>query len=276
VDSVNADGTTTGDTWTFTTAAAPPIPAFAYAPDTAIITWEDMNGAGQTGNLAFFNATADIASVTSVELISQSLTSISNLNLLPALNYLDIDGNAGVTALDLTGCGLLATLNFPVCNVASVDLSPCTLLLNLDCANNGILALDVSANTLLQFFNCSGNLLIALDVTALTALQVFVCAGNPIAALDVTFCPDLFVLIASSCELTTLDLSSCPIMQFCYCDDNLLVDVEVDNVLCDLATGAMNLGELDIFANAVPTAAGLACSATLEGVPRGPWIVNHD
>lgn len=142
IDAVNAGGTTTGDTWSFTTIAR-----FSYAPSSSTITWTDGNGAGQTGNLAFFDANADLLSVSSVNLDSQSITSISNLKALPALAYLSCSTNS-LTVLNLSGCSNLASLYCHQNSLTTVDINPCPLLTVLDFQVNELTVLAV--NTILS------------------------------------------------------------------------------------------------------------------------------
>ena len=127
IDPINTGGTTTGDTWSFTTIAA-----FSYAPSSSTITWTDINAPGQTGDLAFFNAHADFTTVSNVDLDGQALTSISNLAALPALAKLTCATNS-LTALDLTGCGALVSLECDTNPLTTLDISHSPLLGTVTC-----------------------------------------------------------------------------------------------------------------------------------------------
>jgi hypothetical protein len=84
------------------------VPGLFYSPATATIFWTDKNGR-LSGDLAHFNATADLVTVSSIDVDGQGLTSLSNLNVLPALTYIDCDSNS-LTYLDVSGNPLLTTL----------------------------------------------------------------------------------------------------------------------------------------------------------------------
>ena len=176
VDAVNVCGTTTGDTWTFTTIAQ-----FSYAPATATIIWTDKNGAGQTGNLAFFNAHADFASVSQIDLTSQGLTSIANLGALPALSILLFGGNNGITAVDLTANSALTNVQCQYCGtLTALDTSLNPALAVLYAPNCAALAtLDISNNPLMSYFRVHACKLPVLVVnTSLNNLASFGLTGG--------------------------------------------------------------------------------------------------
>ena len=153
IDAVNAGGTTTGDTWGFTTVAA-----FSFAPATSTIAWTDVHGANN-GNLAFFNANADFLSVSSINLDTQSLTAISNLAAVPALVTLHCATNS-LTTLDISGCPNLAAVY---------------------CDTNSITTLDISHNPLLTVVSCQVNTLsVAAVNTILAQLVTFGLTGGTV------------------------------------------------------------------------------------------------
>jgi hypothetical protein len=162
VSSTNACGESAGNS--VESHGRPFIP-FSYVPATAIIGWNDANGAGHSGNLAFFNATADFASVTDIGLATQGLTSISNLQALPLLATIDVTfnslttldvsgmthlwyvgcyGNFGMTTLNVTGCTGLTTLASTFCALITVDISTCPLLIYVALQNNSLPVLVVN------------------------------------------------------------------------------------------------------------------------------------
>jgi len=67
---------------------------FAYEPDTSIITWFEGGNGPFSGDLAYFysNATSE-ASITSVNLSAQSITSITNVDALTNLLSLQLNNN---------------------------------------------------------------------------------------------------------------------------------------------------------------------------------------
>jgi hypothetical protein len=157
VSATNACGESAGNS--IESHGKPFIP-FSYAPATSIINWTDTNGGGQNGNLAFFNATADMASVTNIFLTSQALTAISNLGSLPALQV------------------LIAESNF----LTSVDLSHNPALTWVDFWSNQLTTLDISANPLVTtLYVFGGNSLTVLAVnTILSQLVTFGLGGGTV------------------------------------------------------------------------------------------------
>jgi hypothetical protein len=106
VSSTNACGESVGNS---IESHGTPAATFSFAPATAVITWDDMNGAGQTGNLAAFNAVADKGTVSKIVAVGLGLTLIAGLSALPALAYLDCNANS-LTAINTSACPLLAYL----------------------------------------------------------------------------------------------------------------------------------------------------------------------
>jgi hypothetical protein len=72
---------------------------FTFAPATAVVSWTDSGGP-HTGNLAAFNATANIATVSIFACNSLSMTALTNLFMLTALASLSCGGNS-ITELEL-------------------------------------------------------------------------------------------------------------------------------------------------------------------------------
>ena len=173
VSSTNACGESAGNS--IESHATPVVPAFTYAPATAIITWTDINGAGQNGNLAFFNAHANIASVSNVNLNAQGLTSISGLSLLPLLANLNANSNT-ISTVDLSGCAALVNVDLGSDSMTTLNLSGCTSLVNLYMGVNLVTTLDISSCLALLGLYANNNLLTVLAVN--TILSKFVTIGN--------------------------------------------------------------------------------------------------
>ena len=154
----------------YITPTPPAPPPVVFAPATATINWNDARGSGRSGNMAYFNANADLASVSIIDLAFQSLTSISNLSSMPGLSQLDVSGNS-LTSLDVTGCLHLTSLNCDSNALTSLDVThnPLTFLI---CSNNPIASLDVSHNPLLSYLDCSYTGRSVLDVNTILAQLV--------------------------------------------------------------------------------------------------------
>jgi hypothetical protein len=217
VSSTNACGESVGNSLE---SHGKPLAPFSYAPATSIITWTDMNGAGQSGNLAFFNATADISTVTYVTLSNQSLTAISNLSSLPSLYYLEAINNS-ITSLDLTGCNSLGYLDIPQNLITILDVSPChATLVSFACNSNSLTILNVTGCTALTYLNCAGNSLTTLNVSNFTALVYLYCHLNSLTTLNPTGCTALTTLECENNSLTALDVHTCTALVTFNCYSN--------------------------------------------------------
>ena len=84
-----------------------------------------------------------------------------------ALTQLTVTGNARLTALDISGC---------------------EQLVSLDCSNNNLEALDIENNAGLEKIDCHGNGITGLDLYQLTELTHLDCSGNALTEINVGAC----------------------------------------------------------------------------------------
>lgn len=158
--------------------STPPAAPFRWEPEATSIQWTDSGGV-KTGDYPTFLATADIATVTSVEMDGRNITGVFNIGSLPALQHFEAQGNL-ITTFDFTGSNNLQYISinfnplasviytgcssvtyidmrgFVMTTIASVDLRPCTALLSVYCDDNPALA-TINANGLasLAVLTCS-------------------------------------------------------------------------------------------------------------------------
>lgn len=163
---------------------APPGFFFSYTPNTATITWTDNNGSGLEGDLAFFNANADIASVSVVSLFSVGITSISHIQSLPALTQLTVATNPALTVLDVSGMPALTVILASNCGLITPNLTGCTGLTVLDFSFNAITSITgLSTCTALTTFLAFNNLFATLNLTTNTALATLDLSNNLLTAV---------------------------------------------------------------------------------------------
>jgi hypothetical protein len=173
-------------------ASPPPGVTFSYTPATAVISWTDKNGTF-TGNLAYFYANADIASVFDIECGPSGkpisgFSSIINIASLPALTSLGIGtGTPGNTlnSVDLTGCTKLTLVNISYCvNVTTLDLSPCPNVTQLDTDDNySLTSLTITGCTKLLNLNLNGSALSVATVN--TVLEILAANGLSNGSLQI-------------------------------------------------------------------------------------------
>ena len=133
-----------------------------YFPDDNFETYLENNGMGNGILNDDYVTTANVNTVTSLELYS--------------LNISDLTGVDGFTALE--------DLSFSGNQFTSLDLSNNTALISLICVGSPLTILDVSNNTLLEYIDCGQNQVQVLDLTHNTSLISLWFDNSPIHSLD--------------------------------------------------------------------------------------------
>lgn len=287
IDAVNANGTTTGDTWTFTTA-----PRFEWTLHTAVLDWHDSNGNHST-DWTTFNATADFKSVDAVITAGNPLQTLVGVQSLPSLSTLIVNSGT-IPAVDIRDCSNLSNVNVGDNNLTTLNLQGCHNITTLGCGNNAISTLDFTQCPLLSSFECSFSNLgpvvdlsvcplltsVNVDTAAITTLIVsgcsvlssLVCSSN--AGLNnIVGIPDLVSLnffLCSGCRLAALDLTASPALGTFYCGSQVLaslVSVTITNLasLTDFNCAANSITALDVTGCSMIGATGLDCS--LNNIP---------
>ena len=155
-----------------------------YVPDSAFEAYLEANGMGN----GIFNddsvLTANINSVTSLNVNGQNISDLTGIEDFTALTYLYCDDN----------------------QLTSLDVSANTALESLLCYNNQLTSLDVSANTALTTFHCYNNQLNSLNLSGASNLGWVVCRNNQLTSLDGSTNTALFRLDVSNNQLIALDI----------------------------------------------------------------------
>ena len=126
--------------------------------------------------------TANISSVTSLNVYSKSISDLTGIEDFAALTQLNCLWNL-LTSLDVSNNTALTSLHCYTNQLTSLDVSGCTALTWLDCDGNQLTSLDVSTNTALTYLYCQDNQLTSLDVSNNTALTSFACYSNQLHCL---------------------------------------------------------------------------------------------
>jgi len=145
-------------------------------------TWPNTMGDGYPNNGLV--CTANIDTVTTLDVENQGIANMSGLEDFTAISYLRCNGNS------LTNLDVSANLNLSVfyCyenELTSLDVSNNPALTILFPSYNNLTELDVSANPLMEKINCGFNAITSIDVTNNPALWYFGCRGNALESLDV-------------------------------------------------------------------------------------------
>jgi len=151
--------------------------------------------------------TANISSITSLEVYNNNITELTGIEDFTALTFLECGDNP----------------------LTSLDVSNNTALEYLYCYDNQLTSLDVSNNTALTTLSCYSNQLTSLDVSTNTALTDLYCYSNQLTSLDVSNNTALIYLWCTSNQLTSLDVSANNALTSLYCDSNQLTSLDVRN-----------------------------------------------
>ena len=112
----------------------PPVVPFSWVPATNAITWTDTNGTF-AGDVATFQATADIGSVTFIQ-FPPAVTSFEGASSLPMLDTF-VQVNGGLIQADLSNCANLTVLAVYGGNVlTSVNIAGCVSLSTIRTSGN--------------------------------------------------------------------------------------------------------------------------------------------
>jgi Leucine-rich repeat (LRR) protein len=200
--------------------------------------------------------TADISSITHLDLSNSNITDLSGIKDFTSLVYLncdynnltsiDVSNNKALTVLSLNGNKLtsldvtanteLFNLAFSSNQISTIDLSKNTKVHNLIADQNLLTEIDLSKNPEIEILYCGRNNLTTINVSNLPNLLQLNCTNTNIAALDVTSNPKLEMLYFNDAKLTTLDLSHNPLLKRLNVSRNLLTTLDLShNPLLELA-----------------------------------------
>lgn len=137
---------------------------FSYEPASSRVLWQDKNGLF-IGDLAQFNSSADIASVSRVEAADSDWTSVSHLESLPALVAVSLINCSLITSVDVTGNPILNTLILNGTSITSLDLSQNSNLYWLDIGSCPVTPIDLSHNVNLVILLANVGYLTTVDIS---------------------------------------------------------------------------------------------------------------
>ncbi|HHZ65245.1 MAG TPA: T9SS type A sorting domain-containing protein [Flavobacteriales bacterium] len=258
------------------------VPCLAFGQTTAI---PDANFEQALIDLGYDNVidgsvlTANIDTVTNLDVYSKSISDLTGIEDFTALTSLSCDSNQlygldvsqnsalinlhcsnnQLISLDVSNNTSLVTLWCRFNQVTNLDVSNNSALTSLDCGYNQLTNLDVSNNASLVALRCSGNLLDSVDVSQNTALIYLSCITNPITSLDLSQNTALTELYCSNNLLSSLDISQNTALTFLGCSYNQLTNLDVSNnsALDTLWCNGNLLDSIDLSQNTALTT--LAC-----------------
>lgn len=192
----------------------------------------------------------DVSACHELSVLDCSDNQLSDIRVsgLSLLENLDCSDNKYLTALDLSGCETLETLNCYGNLLSHLDISGCTKLSYMNCRANQLTMLDVSRNSALVELRCDGNLLTSFDISGNTSITELHLPDNPLSSLNVAGCSSLINLSFSSDELSELDVCGCIALTELRCSSDKLSHLDVSGLtaLKELYCGGEQLMDLNM------------------------------
>lgn len=152
--------------------------------------------------------------------LTANINTVTNLDL-SNLNITNLTGIEDFTELTILNC------NNNAINILNVSQN--TNLSELYCNNNLISNLNVTMNSALKIFWCNNNLLTNLDVSNNVNLISIDCSFNQLSSLNTASIPGLNVLVCENNQITNLDVSNNLTLNRFQCGNNLLSNINVSN-----------------------------------------------
>jgi hypothetical protein len=179
--------------------------------------------------------TANIDTITTLDISAQSISYLTGIEDFTALTYLDCSDN-GINGSPFGGGNPWITTNLPN-------------LTYLDCSNNYFISMiNTTALPSLTFLKCDWNQLTFLDLTSNDSLTYLNCSDNQLTTLDLTSNDSLTYLNCSDNQLTTLDVTNgnnINMSGFYTYNNSSLQCIDVDDPVWSNSTWTFSNGNID-------------------------------
>lgn len=197
-----------------------------------------------------FVPTANISSVTNLDVSVKNISDITGIEAFTALTILDCSNNL-LSNLNMSQNANLTQLFCSSNQLASLNVTHLTNLNIFWCANNNLTTLNVSQNTKLISLVCDTNQLTVLDVSKNINLNIFVCENNQLTTIDITKNTKLSRLQCGNNLLSNLNVSKNTSLGFLSCEQNQLttLDTKANTALGTLNCSFNDFSELDFSKN---------------------------
>jgi len=182
-------------------------------------------------------------SVTRVVVCTDTITSLSGIEYMTNLTYLNCNGSHvwNSTTAEYNDGGILKSLN----------VTKNSKLQRLYCGFNELTELDVTKNVSLDRLYCDGNELSTIDISKNTSLSIFTADDNHLESIDVRNNPKLTYIGVSDNKLTSIDISRNSLLESLICEGNLLtaIDVSGNPKLGYLYVSSNSMASVDVSTN---------------------------
>ncbi len=155
-----------------------------YVPDDNFEAYLEANGMGNGIANDDYVLTANINTVTFLNISAQNIANITGIEDFIALEILFCSNNL-LTNIDISQNTALTNLWCDNNSLTSLDVSQNLALTELICGNNQLTSLNVSVNSSLSYLDAEMNQITHLDLAQNTALTYLNCQFNQLIRLDV-------------------------------------------------------------------------------------------
>ncbi|MBC8755841.1 hypothetical protein H2O64_14280 [Kordia sp. YSTF-M3] len=224
------------------------IPGQTYVPDDNFE--QALIDLGYDTTLDNYVTTANINTVTSLNVVGKNIASLTGLQSFTALQSLDFSIN-NVTTVDLTQNAQLRVLLLTGNSLATINVSQNPLLRGLTVEENLLTTIDVTQNPLLESLNISKNLFTSIDVTQNAGLTNLDVGENSLSQINVTQNPVLAFLTLDKNNFSAVDVTNNPLLSSLSVEENSLttIDITQNPVLLRAYFGYNQLTTIDVSQN---------------------------
>ena len=199
-----------------------------YVPDDNFEAYLEANGMGNGIINDDYVTTANINTVTFLDVYNQNISDLTGIGDFTALTQFGCSDNQ-ITYLDVSANTALEELYCPKNQLTNIDISGATSLTKLTCYSNFLINLDVSGNTSLIELYCQSNNLSILDISNNTILTKLWCFDNQLTSLDINSNINLINLDCSNNQITSINVSQNSVLTQLVCMENQLTSLDVRN-----------------------------------------------
>ncbi|MFS4483462.1 T9SS type B sorting domain-containing protein [Hyunsoonleella sp. 2307UL5-6] len=183
-----------------------------------------------TGPLDNLVPTANINTITNLDVSQSNITDLTGIADFTALTMLDCSDNL-LTTLNVSNNTSLTDLFCFNNLLTTLNVTPLSNLVRLWCHQNQLINLDVSNNNQLISLRCESNNISILNITENLELRVIACNNNNIQQLNTSNNSNLERLLCGRNLLSNLDLRNNLNLTFLSFEENQIEQIDVSNNL---------------------------------------------
>ncbi|WP_420573987.1 hypothetical protein [Kordia sp.] len=203
-----------------------------------------------SGTLDDYVPTANINSITSLDVSSKNIASLEGIEDFLALETLYCNDNQLAT-INITSNVQLRDFRANDNNITTIDVSLLDRLEVLSMNNNQLSAIDISLNNSLLAFSLTNNNISIINTANNPFLLQFICGNNQLTTIDTSGNPDLIELYCFGNQISTIDVSSNPMLQILWCRTNQITSINTTglNALVTYVAYENQLSSVDVSTN---------------------------